>query len=103
MTANDEGAAKVREAATQSVHIDPDYAPSYARLAWLAIYVTNDFAEAAKQLEKGLALDPNASRVLSACSVLLENLGREEEAMAIEASLADRDPLNPTKHFFLGI
>ena len=103
MMANEEGSAKVREAATQTVHIDPDYAPAYARLAWIAIYDTNDFAEAAKQLEHGLSLDPNDSRVLSACSVLLENLGRLEEGMAIERELAERDPLNPTKHLILGI
>ena len=41
--------------------------------------------------------------MLAACSSLLESLGCSQEGLRIDRVLAARDPLNPSRHFILGI
>jgi tetratricopeptide (TPR) repeat protein len=53
-----------------------------------------DFAGAARHMERALALDPTDLRVLSNSAVLLNILGRADEALALLGKITERDPLN---------
>ncbi|HEX3122926.1 MAG TPA: tetratricopeptide repeat protein, partial [Rhodanobacteraceae bacterium] len=89
-----DGFTQAREAATKALAIDPDYAPAYARLGWIAIYGDNDLAGAAQHLKRALALDPADPDVLRNSAVLLSSLGRLDEALILEEALVRRDPVN---------
>jgi TolB-like protein/lipoprotein NlpI/predicted Ser/Thr protein kinase len=96
MLSNEEGLARAREAADEALAIDPDFAPAHARLAYIEMYGDNDFAAAAQHLERALALDPGHPDVLRNSAVLLGNLGRQSEALALEEAIVRRDPVNVT-------
>jgi TolB-like protein/Flp pilus assembly protein TadD len=98
-----EGYAQAREAALKALAIDPDYAPAHARLGLIAMSGDNDLAGAAQHLKTALALDPADLNVLSNSAVLLESLGRLDEALALEESLVRRDPVNVTALYNLGV
>ena len=99
---NREGYARAREADEKALAIDPDYAPAHARLGWIAMYADNDLAGAAKHFEHALALDPTNLGVLGNAATLLQNLGRVDEALALEEAIVRRDPVNVTALFNLG-
>jgi tetratricopeptide (TPR) repeat protein len=54
----------------------------------------NDLAGCAKHYERALALDPTDFNALGGASSLLANLGRLDEAIALEEALVRRDPVN---------
>src|SRR5581483_7725984 len=93
-----EGYARTREAEEKALAIDPSYAPAHALLGSIA-NDNNDFVNAAKHLERALALDPRDPRVLSISAVFLQSLGRLQEALTLFESLVQRDPVNvPSLH-----
>jgi len=98
-----EGFARAREAISKSLAIDPNYAPAHAGLGWIAMYVDNDLAGAARHLQQALALDPTDLTVISNAAVLLQNLGRLDEGLALNAALVRRDPVNVKAHYNLGL
>jgi len=89
-----EGFARAREAAEKALAIDPDYAPAHARLGWIAMYGENDLASAARHFQRALALDPNDLEVLRNAGTFLANLGRLDEALALDEAVVRRDPVN---------
>lgn len=95
-----DGFARAREAAEKALEIDPEFAPAYSILALVAI-INNDFAGAAKNFERSLALDPTNPKVLGNAARLLQHLGRLNEALAISEWVARRDPLDETSIFDL--
>ncbi len=95
------GNAEARKAAMQALAIDPDYAPAHARMGLIAMYADNDFAAAARHFERALALDPTG--VLSSSALLLESLGRLDEALAVIGALVRRDPVNVTALHNMGL
>jgi len=99
---SDEGYARAREAIDKALAIDPDYAPAYARLGWIAM-TENDLASAARHFERGLAIDPSDVRVLASSAMLLNVLGRLDQGLAIEEAVIQRDPINVTRRFNLGL
>jgi tetratricopeptide (TPR) repeat protein len=91
---NKEGFAQAREAATKALAIDPEYAPVHAGLGWVAMTGDNDLAAAARHFQRALALDPSDLHVLSNSATLLANLGRLDEALALDEAVVRRDPVN---------
>ncbi len=89
-----EGFDQAREAATKALAIDPDYAPAHASLGVIAMYGDNDLAEAAKHLQRALALDSSDVKVLGNCALLLGSLDRLDEALALDEAVVRRDPVN---------
>jgi TolB-like protein/Flp pilus assembly protein TadD len=89
-----EGFARAREAIVKSLEIDPEYAAAHAQLAYIAIYGDNDPPAAAKHLERALSLDPADLEILRRAALLLSNLGRLDQALAIDAAIVRRDPVN---------
>jgi TolB-like protein/lipoprotein NlpI len=100
---NKEGLAQAREAATKALAIDPVYAPAHARLGYIAMYGDNDLAGAAEHFKRALALDPADLDVLRTSAVLLESLGRLDEALTLEEAVVRRDPVNVAALFNLGL
>jgi TolB-like protein len=99
---NQEGYARGREAAEKALAIDPDYAPAHARLGWIAMYGDNDLVGAARHYQQALALDPTDLAVLADAAPFLGNLGRRDEALALDEAIVRRDPVNLTALFNLG-
>ena len=103
LLSNKEGYAQAREAATKALAIDPEYAPAHARLGYIAMYGDNDLAGAAEHFKRALALDPSDLTVLRHSAVLLESLGRLDEALALDEAVVRRDPVNVTALSNLGL
>jgi TolB-like protein/Flp pilus assembly protein TadD len=98
-----DGYARAREAATKALAIDPQYAPAHAWLGLIVVLGDNDLASGAKHLQRALALDPSDLDVLRNSAVLLAALGRLDEALALDAAVVRRDPLNLSARFNLGM
>src|SRR5215472_14095625 len=94
-----EGFAQAREAAVKAVAIDPAYAPAHAQLGWIALYGDNDLAGAALYLKRALAIDPADLSALTTSAMLLQSLGRLDEALALEEAAIRRDPVDVTTIF----
>ena len=97
-----EGVARSREAAEKALEIDPDYAPAHAWLGWIAMYAENDAAGAARHYQHALALDPTNATVLATGAMLLNSLGRLDEALTLQEAVVRRDPVNVTTIYNLG-
>ena len=67
------------------------------------MYGDNDLATAAWHFERALALDPADLGVLNNSALLLESLGRLDDALALEKVLVHRDPVNVSALFNLGL
>jgi tetratricopeptide (TPR) repeat protein len=98
-----EGYARAREAATKALEIDPDYAPSHARLGYVALYGDSDLAGAVRHFKRALTLDPADLEVLRTSAVLLGSLGRLDEAVVLGEAVVRRDPVNVSALTNLGI
>ncbi|HSV16178.1 MAG TPA: tetratricopeptide repeat protein, partial [Tepidisphaeraceae bacterium] len=98
-----QGYAEAREAATKALAIDPEYAPAHARLGRIAMYGDNDLAAAAEHFKHAVALDPADLDVMRNSAVLLSNLGRLNEALALDDAVVRRDPVNVSALFNLGL
>jgi len=90
-----EGFARAREAVEKALAIDPDYAPAHALLGIIGMW-ENDDAGAAKHLERALALDPTDLSVLIRAAIFLADIGRLDEALALQQAIVSRDPVNPS-------
>jgi TolB-like protein len=101
MVSSQEGLARARELAEKALAIDPDYAPAHDTL-WYVAMLENDDASAAKHFERALALDPTDLSVLNSACVFLLNLGRVDEALALNETIVRRDPVNTTELDNLG-
>jgi len=102
LVSNKEGLHQAREAATKAVAIDPDYAPAHARLGWVAMAGDSDLVGAVEHFKRALALDPSDLDVLRSSAVLLQSLGRLDEALALEEAVVRHDPVNLSALFNLG-
>ena len=101
MLSTAEGYRRAREAVDKALEIDPDYARAHAWLGWITMG-GGDLADAARHFEKALALDSSDLTILGNAAVLLTNLGRLDQAIALQELLAARDPVNSINHYNLG-
>ncbi len=99
----EQGLARAREAANKAVALDPDYAPAHDAAGAIAMTVDRDLAAAAAHYELALALDPGNSDILGNAAVLARALGRPDEGIELLQYAVERDPINPTHHFYLGV
>jgi tetratricopeptide (TPR) repeat protein len=97
------GVRPSREAAMKALAIDPEYAPPIAELGFIAMLFDNDLAGAAEHFKHALALDPADLDVLRNSAVLLQSLGRLDEALALDEAVVRRDPVNVNALFNLGL
>ena len=90
-----EGAPKVRSAAQRAIELDPILSEPHAALAALKELADWDWAGAEDEYRKTIALNPNDATSHHWYALLLENLGRFNEALPeVEKALA-LDPSSP--------
>jgi len=99
----EKGFAEARAAADRALEVDPKFAPAHATLGYIAMYGEGDLVAAARHFGNALALDPADPSVLSNSASLLEQLGRLDEAVAVEEAVVRRDPVNVTLLLGLGV
>jgi tetratricopeptide (TPR) repeat protein len=98
---NDEATRLAREGAEKALAIDPDYAPAHAHLGRI-VGGEGDLAGSAQHLERALALDSSNLDVLRESAVLLQSLGRAQQAIAVNEYVVARDPVNVRSLYNLG-
>ncbi len=98
----DEGFELSREMARKALELDPEYAPAWAGLGWVAMVYDNDLPAAARHFERALELAPTSLKVLSNSAVLLQSLGRLEQAITLDEIINARDPISSSGHYNVG-
>jgi TolB-like protein/class 3 adenylate cyclase len=96
-----EGYGRARETEEKALTIDPNFAPAHVELGRIA-FGDNDFINAAKHFEHALALDPSDLKVVTYVTEFLLNLGRLQEALALQEAVVRRDPVNVSSLYDLG-
>lgn len=91
-----QGYALARAAALQALAIDPDYAPALAHLGWIAMVYDADLEQAARYLERALALAPTNLAIIGNAASLLYALGRNTDSIVLDEYVVRHDPVNPT-------
>jgi eukaryotic-like serine/threonine-protein kinase len=92
---HDEAAPKVRSAAQRAIELDPTLAEPHAALAALKELADWDWAGAEAEYRRAIGLNPNDATSHHWYALLLENLGRFNEALdELEKALA-LDPASP--------
>jgi membrane protease YdiL (CAAX protease family) len=76
----------------ESIHAQPQHAPSYNDLAWLYAEEDRDLDEALRLVEKALVVDPDAFAFLDTKAEVLYKMGRFNEAIVIAEDLERRYP-----------
>lgn len=99
----DEGHALAKEAQLKALEYDPDNAAAFAQLSWIARTYDADLAAAAGFGERALELAPAEPTLLGNMAVLLQSLGRLDEAVALQEYSVEQTPVDPRAHFNLGL
>ncbi|MEE4144874.1 MAG: tetratricopeptide repeat protein [Halieaceae bacterium] len=99
----DQGYRLGREAAARSVSIDPQYAPAYDQLAWQAFWYEGDLASAIRNLQKAIELAPRDPDLIGSASLLLQALGRIDEAIELHEYAVFRSPLDAVAIYNLAL
>ena len=89
----EEGFDLVRQTANKTLALDPDNGQAYAHLAMIAFVRDGDTADAAGQMQRALALDPESMFTLGAAEDIAKSLGRMDEAVALNEYMVARDPM----------
>jgi TolB-like protein/lipoprotein NlpI len=98
---NKEAYSQAREAAMKALEIDPEDGSTHSLLGRIAMD-GNDMSVAARYYRRAIDLDPSNLFVLRNSVLLLQSLGRLDEALELHEALARRDPVNVTSLFNLG-
>jgi serine/threonine protein kinase/tetratricopeptide (TPR) repeat protein len=89
---------KIRGAAQRAITLDPTLSEPHAVLAALLEQADWDWAGAESEYRKAIALNPNDATAHNWHSVLLENLGQFQEALAENEMALALDPASPQIH-----
>lgn len=99
----DEGYRMARDAILKALGIDPRNASAYAQLAWLEHAYEGNLEAAAGYAERALQLAPGDPVLLGNTAVLLQSIGRLDEAIVLHEYCLARSPVDPRSHFALGL
>ncbi|MFO7589150.1 MAG: hypothetical protein R6X22_13975 [Gemmatimonadota bacterium] len=88
-----EGVELARAATRRAIALDSTNADAHAILGHVAMYFDDDLAAAARHLDRALELAPSDARILGAAATLAGNLGRREEALALQEYVVLIDPV----------
>ena len=79
---------------TAAIDWAPDFAEAYVGRAG-AYYLTNRAGPAIEDLRQALALNPNQWEAMGGFAALLEEIGREDDALEVWRKVHDMNPQNP--------
>jgi len=98
----EEGSALARQAAKNALAIDPGFAEAYGTLGWVTMLYDADFAAAAGDYERALALAPDNVSIISNSASFLFYLRRYDAAIALREYVLPRNPLSAVGYYNLG-
>ena len=93
----EEGFRMSLEAAEQALASKADHAPAHAALAHVALF-QNRIQAAARHMQTALRLEPANTNIITEAAILVELLGRPEEAIRLLKFVIKRDPVNADAH-----
>ncbi len=102
-TAAREGFQRARNAAEKAVAIAPALGEAHSALGFVLDAGFQDYAGAAAEHERALALAPGNSRVLLMSARFLSEIGRSDAAVSNARRAVVLDPLNPNAYRILGL
>ena len=85
--------AKAQAALETALELDRDLGEAYTQLGWLK-YIQDDFEGAMQNCERALELSPNHPPLSRLYSVLLMDIGQQDEALSWRAAAVRLDPLS---------
>ena len=97
-----EGQRLATNAVEKALELKPDYSSAHATLGWIATNFESNLEKAAMHYQQALALAPNDLEILASAANLARSLGRLDTAIALQAFVNGRDPMNPVGHTYLG-
>jgi serine/threonine protein kinase/Flp pilus assembly protein TadD len=101
-TEEEEVLHKGQEAEERALALDPDFAEAHSRLGSIHRFRW-DFAAAQRSTQRALELAPGRVVVIGNAAVLAGNLGRRDEAIALNRRCLEIDPLNTVAYYNLGL
>jgi len=99
----DEGHDMARAELLKALEYDPQNAGAYAQLAWIAHAYDGDLVAAADFVERAIELAPGDPTLIGNAAVLVQSLGRLEEAIALQEYSVEQTPVDPRAHYNLGL
>jgi TolB-like protein/Tfp pilus assembly protein PilF len=103
LRALEEGLSLAREAVQKALELDPASGIAHAARARIAMLFDRDWAAAANDYGRALALDPANTDVIGSAATLLQYLGQNDQAIAMQRYQVAHDPVDATAHYNLGI
>ena len=97
-----EGAPAIKEAANKALAIEPDNVLALASLGRVAAEIDFDMPEAARYYQRALRIEPGSLTIANAAGLLLANVGRLDEGLALLEYRVTHDPASPTAYNNLG-
>ena len=94
---------RARAAAQRSLDLEPDLAEGHAELGWIRMTYDWDWRAADASYTRALELAPGNRPIVTAASLLADNLGRREAAVALARRGVELDPLNAIAQGNLGL
>ena len=88
-----------QEASERALRLAPNFGNAYA--AWCLLHAEVRIAECEARLRRGLLTDPQSATTGTLLSHLLQNAGRNEEAVSIATEGLAKQPFGPTKMEYL--
>jgi adenylate cyclase len=98
-----EGFRRAREAVERALSLEPNLAEGHAQLGWLQRSHDWNFRGAEASLRRALELAPGNALVLRRAAILALNLGRLDEAIALNRRAVEQDPLSAEAFGNLGL
>jgi len=98
-----EALPKSRDAVQRAIELNPKSARAHAALGYLHIYDDWNWAEADREFQQALALEPGSADVLHAAGDLDLVLGRTNESVRLFGAALERDPLRASSYSNLGV
>ncbi len=93
-----EGYGRAREAVERALALDPDLPEGHTLLGWIRMNYDWDFRGAEVSVGRALELSPGNSSALNLSGVLVQTLGRLDEAIGFYHRALEQDPLSSSSH-----
>ena len=97
-----EAMPEARAAAQRALELNPDEPSGHNALGWVLRFADWNWRGARQSFERAVQLAPDNPTMLGDAAVLLFNLGRTDEAIALARRGVERDPLSARARFSVG-
>ncbi len=96
------GYRKARQAAERALALEPTLGEAHLAAGWIEARYDWNWAGADASFKRALALEPGNARVMRVAAVMAATLGRFTEALAMDRSAVELDPLSAPAYADLG-